>query len=471
MSSNLKKKKIIIIGICLILILILLIVGIFVPQIKFDIIGNPSLTIEVGTEYNDSGAKAYIENIFGKKEISVTTINDVDSTKLGKYKITYIAKAKGMIKKETRNIKVVDTTPPEINIPAEIKACKNNKTFNINAQAEDKYDGDLTNEIKYHVVDDIIYLNVSDSSHNEKKTESKLIYIDSEKPEISLNGSATIYLTLNESYVEYGATAVDSCDGDISKNIKISGKVDNTKEGTYFIKYQVKDSFGNDETITRKIIVSSTKTSKVTNGNIYLTFDDGPGQYTASYLDLLAKYDIKATFFVTGQFPKYFDLITREYEEGHTIGIHTYSHKWNIYESIDTYLEDFQKIEKVIYEKTNYHPQYFRFPGGSSNTISRRYCQNIMTDLSKIMTEEGYTYFDWTFDSGDTVKGKNTKTEIVKTVKSYLKGNGNYIILMHDLKKSSLEALPEIIEYALKQGYEFKKIDENTPIAHFKIAN
>ena len=470
MSSINSKKKIIIIGGSIIFLIIALIISLFVPKIKLDLNGKQNITIEVGSEYKDPGAKATLSNLLNKKNLKVQISGTVNPDKIGKYKITYIAKAKGLQKKQVRTVNVVDTVKPEINIKGDARVCHNNKIFDINATANDNYDGDLTDKIEYHLEKDILYLSVTDSSNNKTEIKNMINYIDNEKPKIELKGNSIIYLNLNEKYTEYGANANDSCDGEISEDIKISGTVDTSKEGIYYIKYEVTDSYGNKVNVSRKIIVQNKVDSQVTDGTIYLTFDDGPGKYTEEILQILDKYNIKATFFVTGQFPKYFDLITKEYNEGHTVGIHTYSHKWTVYESVDAYLEDFNKIENIIYEKTGVHPKYFRFPGGSSNTISRRYCEKIMTNLTELMPQKGYTYFDWTFDSCDTCKN-NSKEDILKMVKTYLKGNGDYIILMHDIKKNTKLALPEIIDYALKKGYQFKKIDETTPVQHFKVAN
>ena len=444
MSSTKSRNKIMIIGVFLILINILLIINVFLPKIQIDIIGKSIIKVKVGQKYEDNGAKAFVKNILGEEQIEVETLGEVNTAVVGKYIIKYQAKANGIVTQKYRIVNVVDDENPIININGNAKACKNNKIVNINATAFDNYDGDLTSNLKYQIKNNEVVLIIKDSSDNEAKAITYLDYIDKEKPKITLNGKNVIYLNLYDEYKEFGAQSTDSCDGDLTDSIKISGNVDTSKEGTYLVKYKSKDSYGNEVQAERKIIVSN-EIGKVTNGNIYLTFDDGPGVYTEEYLKVLQKYNVKATFFVTGQFSKYYDLIKKEYEQGHTIGIHTYSHKWTIYESVETYLEDFNKIDNIVYEQTQTHPKYFRFPGGSSNTISRRYCKNIMTDLANLMTTKGYVYFDWTFDSGDTVKGKNNKEEIIKTVKKYLTGNGDYIILMHDIKK--------------------------TPVKHFKIAN
>lgn len=304
----------------------------------------------------------------------------------------------------------------------------------------------------------------------------KINYIDKDKPVITLNGSSTISLVAGSAYSEYGASAYDTCDGDISSNIKIDSNIDINTIGKYEVKYSVVDSEGISTEIIRYVnvvekenLISKYQVEK--EATIYLTFDDGPGPYTEELLDILDKYNIKATFFVTMQFPKYKYLIKEEYTRGHKVGVHTYTHKWSIYSSQESYLEDFNKINNIIYEETGEYTNIFRFPGGSSNTVSRNYKKGIMSTLANLMQNNGYTYYDWTFDSGDTSKTNNSVEAIIENVKNNLKGDGEYIILMHDIKKNTIEALPKIIEFALYNGYTFDKINEKTNIPHFKIAN
>ena len=470
MSSKRNKQKIIITGVILIIIIIFLIIGVFLPKITLDIKGKSVITVNYGSSYKDEGATAYVMNILGKQKIKVQKEGEVNFEKVGKYIITYTAKANGKKVSKTRVVSVVDKEKPTITVNGNAKLCKNSKAFDANAVASDNYDGDITSKIEYRLKNNKIYLRVKDSSNNTTEVESAFKYVDNEKPVLTLNGSSVIYLEVGEEYVENGATSKDICDGDLSKNIQISGEVNSNKVGKYTIKYESSDSLGNKAAIERTVYVEEENYNKVTDGTVYLTFDDGPGKFTAKILDILAQNNIKATFFVTGQFSGYYDLITREYNEGHTVGIHTFSHKWDIYDSVDTYLADFNKIEKIVYEKTGSHPQYFRFPGGTSNTVSRKHSEGIMTTLSKLMVEKGYTYFDWNVDSCDTCKDHSVNN-IINTVKKSVKDNGNYIILMHDIKENTLEALPTVIDYLQKKGYVFKKIDETTPLRQFAPLN
>lgn len=455
----------------LILIILLSLIYLLIPKIQIELNGDKVSNLNIGEEYIELGATAYLKKVFSTQEIEVKIIGDVPQ-KIGEYIVTYEANYKKYTQKKKRLVKVIDNQKPLITLNKEVVGCKKNKLIDIDANVFDNYDGDLKNELQYKINDNRIELYVKDSSGNASTYETKIKYIDSEKPKITLNGSSEIYLTLNSEYIEYGARAFDSCDGDITNQIKINGEVNTATEGAYVITYSVTDSDNKTTEITRKIIVTSQNVpDKIHNGTIYLTFDDGPGKYTESFLDVLDKYNVKATFFVTSQFPKYQSLIKEEHKRGHAVGIHTYSHKWSIYSSESTYLDDFNKMSNIVYEETGIYPKIFRFPGGSSNTVSKKYHKEIMTNLAKLMEQKGYIYFDWTFDSGDTSKNKNSKEDIIRTVKSYLKGDGQYIILMHDIKKNTLEALPEIIEYAQKKGYQFATITETTPVAHFKIAN
>ncbi len=437
-----------------------------IPQLKIKLKGSQTIIVKVGKKYTELGANATLSNLFASKKLDLNIDGEVNTDKIGTYTIIYSTQNNGHTKKVKRVVKVIDDEKPEIKLNGDIKLCKNNSAIKIDATVIDNYDGDITDKLEYKINDNKIYLSVVDSSLNKTELEKDISYIDSEKPVITLKGNSTINLELNEQYIESGATAIDSCSGDLTSKIKISGTVNSASVGTYQITYSVSDDDGNETTITRKVVVSEHKITG--NGTIYLTFDDGPGKYTTEILNILDKYNIKATFFVTSQFTGYLDKIKDEYDRGHTVGVHTYSHKWSIYSSIDTYWNDFSKIEQIVYEKTGVHPKYFRFPGGTSNTANCKYndINNMMETLANLMTDKGYVYFDWNVDSCDTCK-KNSVNDIINTIKTYVRGNGNYIILMHDIKQNTKDALPSVIEYLQAHGYTFKKIDDTTPIKQF----
>ena len=179
---------------------------------------------------------------------------------------------------------------------------------------------------------------------------------------------------------------------------------------------------------------------------VYLTFDDGPSGNTGRILDILAEYDVKATFFVVGkEEEEYQALYKRIVEEGHTLAMHSYSHKYNeIYQSVESYSADLSKLQEFLYDTTGVWCRYCRFPGGSSNTVSRVDMHDLITYLDDL----DMSYFDWNISSGDAVSYYISPSEIVRNCTANLQKYDEAIILMHDAtdKRSTVEALPELIE-------------------------
>ncbi len=204
---------------------------------------------------------------------------------------------------------------------------------------------------------------------------------------------------------------------------------------------------------------------------IYLTFDDGPGPYTEKLLNVLDKYNVKATFFVTAAYPKYQNMIAEEAKRGHTVAIHTYTHDYaKIYASDSAYIADMNKMNEVIKAQTGSYSKYFRFPGGSSNTVSRKYNTGIMTRLTKTLTAQGYRYYDWNVSSGDA--GETTSTaQVVKNVTSGIAKHDVSVVLQHDVKSYSVDAVEQIIKWGLANGYTFRAIDSSTPVTHHSVNN
>lgn len=201
---------------------------------------------------------------------------------------------------------------------------------------------------------------------------------------------------------------------------------------------------------------------------VYLTFDDGPSGNTGEILDILAAYDVKATFFVVGKpEEKYQSLYKRIVEEGHTLAMHSYSHKYNeIYQSRESYIEDLSKLQEFLYETTGVWCRYCRFPGGSSNTVSRV----DMHELIAYLEEQDMTYFDWNVSSGDASSAYISPEALVRNATARLAEFDEVIILLHDAvdKKSTVQALPELIEkiQAMEDTEILPITDETEPIHH-----
>lgn len=201
---------------------------------------------------------------------------------------------------------------------------------------------------------------------------------------------------------------------------------------------------------------------------VYLTFDDGPSKHTPRLLDILAKYGVKATFFVTGYGDP--DYLTREHDEGHSVAVHSFSHDmYKIYRSEEAYFEDLDKMNGIIKEKTGEYSYLVRFPGGSSNTVSK-YNPGIMTRLAKALEERGYVYFDWNASGQDAVTDPDGDV-IFDNVVTSCKGKKDCVVLLHDSKGETVDVVERIINWGLERGYVFKRLTKDSPAVHHRISN
>ena len=204
---------------------------------------------------------------------------------------------------------------------------------------------------------------------------------------------------------------------------------------------------------------------------VYLTFDDGPSTSTEAILDILKEYDVKATFFVVGKTDeRSVAAYRRIVEEGHTLAMHSYSHKYQeIYASKESFVTDLEQLQEYLYEITGVWPRFYRFPGGSSNTVSRV----DMKELIVCLNERDITYFDWNIASGDAVSGQLPKDTIVRNCLAHLDSQDECMVLMHDAsdKRTTVEALPEIIAAVRMRGDAcFLPItDETLPVQHLMV--
>lgn len=200
---------------------------------------------------------------------------------------------------------------------------------------------------------------------------------------------------------------------------------------------------------------------------IYLTFDDGPYKNTPELLDLLDKYNVKATFFVTAQFmneEELIEMIKEIDERGHEVGVHTYSHRYDeIYSSVDAYINDYKKMDDIIYKATGKRSKIFRFPGGSNTGYNEDFRDELISTLENM----GLTYYDWNAYNGDS-DGLTAYEQINKAVTESSYTNKS-IVLMHDApgKEEVLDTLPSIIEQLQEKGYEFHALNESVEPIQF----
>ncbi len=433
------------------------------PQIHLK--GGNTITLNYQEKYQEKGYEAHHLQKDLTKKVSVK--GKVNSDKLGSYEITYTVKDGSFQRTVTRKVLVKDLKKPKLEIDdSDIYVCPGKEYEPVEVPASDNYDGDLTKKVEVVFGKDkkMVTYQVQDSSHNKKSVSKNIYYEDKEAPVLTLNGNEEMYAFYGETFHDPGATAMDNCDGDITGNIQVSGSVDSSTLGTYTLTYESKDSSGNTASVSRIVTVRERK------GIIYLTFDDGPNDGTTNViLDILKEEGVKATFFVTGKGPD--ELIKREYDEGHTVALHTNTHDYAyLYSSGDAYFEDLYTVFNRVKNITGSESKIIRFPGGSSNTVSRKYCPGIMTYLTQEVLNRGFRYYDWNISSGDA--GSTTDPSgVYWNVVNGLRADRANMVLMHDIKSYTRDALRDIIRYGKDNGYIFEKITMDTEMVTQKVAN
>lgn len=431
-------------------------------------------TIEVFSEYVDQGAQVYYDSEVVDAQVKVS--GEVDTSKLGKYTLVYESTYNGENADAQRVVEVVDLTPPEIKAPDEVIFIPG-KEAEFTYSAEDNYDGTIdSGAFTLEKSGEAVILTVSDSSGNKSSKSVKLKGVeDNDAPVLTLKGDIGMSVKKGSEFADPGATAIDSVFGDLTSFIKVEGQVDTSVSGSYILTYSVSDPAGNTAKAIRTVIVypaveGNGPTSQAGVGKtVYLTFDDGPCGLTSSILRVLAEYDVKATFFVTAQSRDYIDQIGEAYRQGHAIGVHTLTHDFAIYTSPATYFDDLLAMEEIVKEQTGSYTDIIRFPGGSSNTISRNYCVGIMSQLADMVEDQGYSYHDWNVGSNDT--GTNDPEVIYQNVINGIAERNTSVVLMHDIKQATYEALPRILEYCIDNGYSFGVLSSDGPVIHHGISN
>lgn len=376
--------------------------------------GDSEITLEYGESYTEPGADA---RLYGRwihkngKQLELVTRGSVDDKTVGSYTVKYSASQNKLYGEVTRTVNVVDT---------------------------------------------------------------KL-------PELTLEGNKEISIIRGNEYKEPGFKAYDNYDGDITDKVTVTGEVNTDKAGSYTLTYEIKDSSGNSQkaertvTVKNPVVKQSVTAAEPPTVNpgaktVYLTFDDGPCAYTAKLLDILAKYNVKATFFVTNNNPSYNYLFKRMVDEGHAIGIHTATHNYKqIYASEEAFYNDLYKMQDIIKEQTGVTTMLTRFPGGSSNMVSS-FNSGIMTRLSQSLTEKGFRYFDWNVTSGDADETTST-SQVAQNVINGMASHSVSVVLQHDIKNFSVNAVEQIIQWGLANGYTFKACDMTSPTCHHGINN
>lgn len=292
-------------------------------------------------------------------------------------------------------------------------------------------------------------------------------YISSVKAQISENQSRIETAQAKISEYENQLAEKDKANTDISAQLEAAqNEKKKLEDENAALKEKIK-------TLSAQKAVDSPQSTVPSGQKVcYLTFDDGPSANTLKILDILNKYGVKATFFVINSAD--IGYVKNIYEAGHTVGLHTATHNYSqIYASTDAYFNDLQQISDKVESIIGINPTVMRFPGGSSNKVSAKYCGGIMTRLVSLVQERGYSYFDWNVASGDADSNTPSYTYIRNNVLNSAKNKNSACVLMHDssAKTTTVQALPEIIEGLTAMGYRFEALTPETYGYHHRNLN
>ena len=462
-----KKNKKLVIAVTGIVVTLLFLIILFLSlfNININLNGSPKETIEYGDTYTEQGATAAFNTPASKNvPLNVTIKGSVDSSKLGTYHIHYKAKKGIFSAQKSREVKIVDTKAPIIELnKIDGYYPKTGETYQEEGfTATDNYDGDITSKIKRTEDKNVITYTVSDSSGNKTSVQRTIEYNDGIAPTITLNGDSDITIKAGTRFEDPGCTAKDSHGNDISDSVSVSDNISTYRAGTYTITYSVTDKFGNETSIDRTVTVEAVKqTATTSSGNkvVYLTFDDGPSVNTADVLDILKSNDIKATFFVLGtQVEKMPEMVKRAYQEGHYIANHGYSHQYSqIYSSPETVLQEFNQCNSSVAKAIDvpeYNSHLFRFPGGS---VGGKYA-NLKAEAVTLLEQNNIMHVDWNALTGDAEKSSPDEEYLMNNLQKTTQNKNSIVILMHDAqaKRVTVEFLPKLIEFFQQQGYQFE---------------
>lgn len=245
----------------------------------------------------------------------------------------------------------------------------------------------------------------------------------------------------------------------------VEGELTVWRVGEYRLRYRCGDAEAERTVLVEPQTLPDTV--QPPKGTICLSFDDGPCENTAEALDVLAKYGVKACFFIVGNQTKYLDLLPRIVAEGHTLGIHCYDHRsyeW-LYKNEENYFGDLMKAQEIIYQYTGTYAHVLRFPGGSrtasylAGTLKGGYAE-----LYSMLADMGFREYDW------NVQPESAEKTVEGTITSFTRPRQPYdyaVVLQHDARRFSVKALDRMIKWALDEGYRFAPLDETFPEIHF----
>lgn len=425
---------------------------------------------DIVVEYKEKfDPKDNIKRVFGGSKDDVKIEGTIDTNAKGEYPITYTYGNE----KINAIVNVKDQKPPVLTLQeAKVDMKDKGDPKLIIKEVKDasevtfdfKYDKKTFDERGKHKIE----VTATDEDGNTTTETGTLIREEDSKAPTLVDPDQKITIKQGQE-LDLSAIKVKD-DFDPEPTVTMDEEFDSEEAGKQTITIKVSDRSGNEKEYEQ--IVNVKEDPAYGKKVVYLTFDDGPSENTAKILDILDKYNAKATFFVTGNHPEYNKYMKRAAKEGHTIGLHTYTHNYSqLYSSEEAYFDDLQQISDMVEDVTGKKSKVIRFPGGSSNMISANYVDGLMTTLTQKIQEQGYQYFDWNVDSTDA---SGNRVPVSQLVENATASDDQYInILMHDTdaKDTTVEALPEIIKYYKDKGYVFLGLDTDSYAPHHNVVN
>lgn len=479
MEKSRKTKHILLVSISIFLLILVIGASYFLLsglELVIELKGEDTITIPYGERFQDPGAGVYLKgspllNEPAEMELQVQSQGQVPENQVGTFSITYQAEKLWLHGQAQRTVIVEDLVPPVITLVSEKEPEPGVPYVEEGYTASDNADGDLTDQVIRKEYEGEVHYTVKDSSGNETTVIRKVTTFDITPPEITLLGQDKMELPYGNPWEEPGFQAQDAMDGDLTELVTVEGSVDPWLPGDYTLTYTAMDKSENMAICTRTVTVSAAPRKEVVwpqGKTIYLTFDDGPGQYTDYLLDILKKHNVKATFFVVGA--GHGREMRRIVEEGHSIAVHSITHNYKqIYAGEDAFFADLLGMQKIIQDHTGYKTTLMRFPGGGSNLVSS-FNKGIMTTLTEAVQDAGFQYFDWNVDSNDA-GGARTWEEVYKNVTEGCSRQRVSVVLQHDIHPFSVQAVESIILWGKKNGYQFLPLEPNSYGAHHSVLN
>ncbi len=445
-------------------------------HVRFYMSGAEEISLRYGERYEEPGIYAVsVGRLFGegRRRLPVTVRGSVGE-ELGEYTLRYVTPYLFRLYGTERRVTVVDETPPVLRLHSreDYRPSWFDGYVEEGWEAWDDHDGDLSAAVLRRTEGERFVYSVTDSSGNTTVLTREPEYAVA-APEITLAGGDHLEVNAGLSFHDPGFTATDRLGNDLTQYVQVEGEVPSYQPGEYELRYTITNALGQTVSAVRTVSVVPIRNPDVIEpdrNTIYLTFDDGPGPYTGRLLDVLSRYNVRATFFVTALNQEYQNQIGRAYREGHSIGVHSATHDYySIYASEEAFFADFNAVEDLILRQTGTTTRLFRFPGGSSNTVSR-FNPGVMSRLTQAMTDMGYIYFDWNVDSDDAGGTRDTD-KILQNLKDGCTGRRVSVVLQHDIKDYSVAAVEAVIQWGLENGYTFRALQLDSPSAHHGVNN